>query len=117
MLEFFAEVLEDDVADQGGEDGDGEVGGGEDVAQGEGEGLAAACRAAKLSHEEVGVEEKDDEADLDERAQDVAERARRVWGRGHGMILLRMKRSPTHSAENAEWMGHPNLTHAAKNAR
>jgi len=85
-------VLEDEVGDSGGEDSDGKVGDGEDVAEGDGEGLAAAIGAAELSHEEVGVEEEDDEADFDERAQDVAEEARRLWGRGHGTILLRSRR-------------------------
>ena len=114
-LEIFAQGLEDEVGDGGGEDGDGEVGDGEDVAEGDGEGFSVAGGAVELSHEEVGVEEEDDEGDLDERAQDVAEGTRGVWGRGHGSILLRMnsiedKRVPlthSHSATNAEWTGHP----------
>jgi len=88
-LEIFAQGLEDEVGDGGGEDGDGKIGDGEDVAEGDGEGLAAAGGAVELSHEEIGVEEEDDEADLDERAQDVAEGTRRVGGGGHGTILLR----------------------------
>ena len=81
-LELFAEVLEDDVADGGGDDGDGEVPDGEDVVEGDGEGFAAAAGAVELSHEEVGVEEEDDEGDLDERAQGVAEGARGLWAWG-----------------------------------
>ena len=42
-LEFLAEEFEDEVADEGGEDGDGEVGEGEDVVQREGERLALAA--------------------------------------------------------------------------
>ena len=74
-LEFSAEELEDNVADEGGEDGDGEVGEGEDVGQGEGEGLAVAGGAVELAHEEVGVEEEDDEGDLDDGAEQRGEGA------------------------------------------
>jgi len=78
-LELFAEVLKDDVADGGGDDGNCEVPDGEDVVEGDGEGFTAATGAVELSHEEVGVEEEDDESDLDERAQGVAEGGRRLW--------------------------------------
>jgi len=77
--------------------------------------------AVELSHQEVGIEEEDDEGDLDERAQDVAEGVRRLWGKGHGTILLRLnsiednevvshpfrKERGMDGAPAAEWMGHP----------
>ena len=65
-------MLEDEVGDGGGEDGDGEVGDGEDVGEGDGEGFAVAIGTVELAHQEVGVEEEDDEGDLDERTEDVA---------------------------------------------
>jgi len=73
-------VLEDEVGDGGGEDGDGEVGDGEDVGEGDGEGFAVAIGTVELAHQEVGVEEEDDEGDLDERTQDMAAEARGLWG-------------------------------------
>jgi hypothetical protein len=85
-------VFEDEVGDGGGKDGDGEVGDCEDVGEGDGEGFAVAIGAVELAHEEVGVEEEDDEGDLDERTQDVAAEARGLWGCGHGTILPRSVR-------------------------
>ena len=84
---MFAEALEYDVADGGCDDGDGKIPDGEDVVKGDGEGFTGAVGTVELAHQEVGVEEEDDECNLDERAQDVAEGARGLWVRGHGMIL------------------------------
>ena len=63
-LELFAHGFEDDVADEGAEEGYGEVGWGDDVREGVGEG-AGVGGAGELAHEEVGVEEEDDEGHLD----------------------------------------------------
>jgi hypothetical protein len=87
-LELFAQALEEDVADGGRNDGDGKVLDREDVNQGDGEPLTWAIGAVELAHQEVGVEEEDDESDLDQRAQDVAEGARGQWAWGHGMMIL-----------------------------
>jgi hypothetical protein len=70
QLELLAEELEDEVACEGGEDSNGEVGEGEDVLKGEGEGLAGSGVAVELAHQEVGVEEEDDEGYFDERTPD-----------------------------------------------
>jgi hypothetical protein len=86
-LEFFAEELEGGVADEGGEEGDGEVGVGEDVGEGGGEGLALAGRAIEFAHEEVGVEEEDDEGDLDDGAEQGGEEAARFGIAGHGVMV------------------------------
>lgn len=72
-LEFFAEVFEGDVADGGGEDGDGKVLDGEDVVQSDGEGFARAVGTAELSHQEVGIEKKDDERDFNYCSTELAE--------------------------------------------
>ena len=72
-LEAFAQVFEDDIAGDGGDEGDGEVGKGEDVVEGVGEGLGVGVGAGELAHEEVRVEEEDDEGDLDDRFGDASE--------------------------------------------
>jgi hypothetical protein len=86
-LEFFAEELDDEVADEGGGESDGEVGGGEDIIECGAEGLALACGPVEFAHEEVGVEEEDDEADLNQSAQKGGEGARRFGIGGHGLIV------------------------------
>ena len=80
-------MFEDDVADGGRDDGDGEVLDGEDVNHGDRKPLTWAIGAVELAHQEVGVEEEDNESDLDQRAQDVAEGARGQWTWGHGMMI------------------------------
>ena len=80
-------MLEDEVSDGGRKDGDGEVPYGEDVEEGDGEGFSTAIGAVELAHKEVGVEEEDDERNLDERTQDVAEGAGRLRITRHGNIL------------------------------
>jgi hypothetical protein len=93
-LEAAAEEFEDEVADDCGEDCDGEVGEGEDVGEGNGEGFALACGAVEFAHEEVGVEEEDDECDLDGGAEQGGEGAGWFWLAGHGCMVqnLRWKR-------------------------
>src|ERR1039458_1066841 len=82
---FFAQVLECDVADGCGDDGDGEVLDSEDVVEGDGEGLAGAVDTVELAHEQVGIEEEDDERDLDDGAADVGEETRVFGVLSHGM--------------------------------
>jgi hypothetical protein len=86
-LEFFAEELEGGVADEGGEEGDDEVGVGEDVGEGGGEGFAGGGGAVELAHEEVGVEEEDDEGDLDDGAKQSGEGPVRFGIAGHGVMV------------------------------
>ena len=81
-LEFFAEEFDDEVADEGSGEADGEVGGGEDVVQCRAERFVLTASPVELAHKEVGVEEEDDEADLNQRAQDGGERAAGSWGSG-----------------------------------
>jgi len=49
-----------------------EVLGSEDVIQRRGQGFAMPGRARELSHQEVGVEQKHDKADFDQRADNDA---------------------------------------------
>ena len=83
-LEFTAEELEDDVADEGCDVGDEEVWESEDVGEGQGEGFAVSGRAVEFPHEQVGIEEEDDERDLDDRAADFGEETRFLGVMGHG---------------------------------
>ena len=71
-LGALAQVLEEDVADGGGGDGNGEILEREDVVQRDGEGLARAVSAVEFAHQEVGVEEEDDEGNLDHRPAKVS---------------------------------------------
>ena len=86
-LELFAQVFKDDVADRAGEDGDGEILEGEDVVQGDAEGLACAVGTVELSHQEVGIEEEDDETDLDYGPPDVGGEADVLGVLGHGLMV------------------------------
>src|ERR1017187_8413104 len=83
---LFAQVLECDVADGCGDDGDGEVLDSEDVVEGDGEGLAGAVDTVELAHEQVGIEEEDDERNLDHRTADVGEEARVFGVLSHGDV-------------------------------
>ena len=65
LLELVAEGFEDYVADECGDQGDGEVCGGEDVVEGECERLALPVGAGELTHQQVGIKEEDDECNLD----------------------------------------------------
>jgi hypothetical protein len=86
-LESPAEELEDKVTDQSGGEPDDEVDGGKDIVQSDGEGFAPSGGAIELSHEQIGIEEEDDEDDLDRSAQDGRSRTRRMGIRGHFVIL------------------------------
>ena len=66
-LQFLAQIFKDHVADQRGDESDPEVGDGEDVRQSRRQGLAAAVGCGELAHQQVGVKEKVDKADLDHR--------------------------------------------------
>ena len=88
--ELLAQGLEDDVADDGGEERDGEVAEREDVDESDGERFALASRAVELAHQQIRVEEEDDESDLDQRAQDVSEGARGFGCGRHDSILQKI---------------------------
>jgi hypothetical protein len=83
--EFAAKGFEDGVADHGGCERDEEVGGGEDVVEGEGKAFGGSGGSGELAHEEIGIEEKDDEGDFNDRAQKRGERAAFCRGGLHGV--------------------------------
>ncbi len=71
-LELFAQKFEEDVADDGGDDGDFKIGGGTDIAQGPDQAtLPPGAGAFEFSHEEIGIEEEEDEGNFDHRSQDI----------------------------------------------
>ncbi len=83
-LQPLAQVLEDDIADGAGNDGDGKVSGGEDVEQGHAEALADAAFPVELPHQEVGVEEEDNECHLDDGPPEMGDEAAIFGVVGHG---------------------------------
>ena len=85
-LEFLAEMVKDDVGDQSGNYGDTEIRGGENIVQGEGEGFAGAVGASEFAHQEIGIEEEDDEADFNDRSPERGG----FFGAGrHGVTIAR----------------------------
>jgi len=70
LSEFLAQEFEDHVPDQRRTQGDGEIRSGEDIVEGEGQGLSLSGHAVEFAHQEIGIEEKDDKDDLNHcRAQ------------------------------------------------
>src|ERR1700682_4271477 len=65
-LDSIAQRFDHDVADQRGDERDDEVDGGDDVVDGPEEASASGGPGAReVPHDQVGIEEKDDEADFD----------------------------------------------------
>jgi hypothetical protein len=75
MLEISAQEFEYEIADECGEQADGEVLRGKDIAQREGQGFTSAVGGVKFAHQEIGVEEEEDEGDLYHRPEKSGERA------------------------------------------
>jgi len=69
-LELFAQVLEHYVADERGDQGDYQVGDGEDVLEGEGHGFAVGVGGGELTHQQIGIEQEDNERDFDDGPED-----------------------------------------------
>lgn len=80
-------MFEDDVADGGGDDRDGEVLDGEDVVEGDEQSFACAVGAVEFAHKQVGIEEEDDGCDFDQRSPKLSEEALAVRVLGHGFIV------------------------------
>jgi len=87
-LDLLAQVLENYVADERGDEGDYEVGGGEDVVKSEGHAFAAGVGGGKLAHQQVGIEQEDDECDLDYGPEN-RDTEWTIWGAGlHGIFMV-----------------------------
>jgi len=69
VLKHLAQRFKDHIADQSGDESDEEVGACNDVVEGEGQGLAVPAGNGKLTHQQIGIEEKDDERNLDDGAE------------------------------------------------
>ena len=65
-LEFLAEKLKDNVADEAGDDGNHEICSRENIVECEGQGLSVSVRVSEFAHQEIGVEKEDDEADFND---------------------------------------------------
>jgi hypothetical protein len=64
-LGFAAQILEDGVPDQRRANGDRKIFDGEDIVDRNGEGFASSAVDVEFAHEQIRVEKKDDERDLD----------------------------------------------------
>jgi len=83
-LELFTQEFEHDIADEGGDEGDDEIRAREYVDEGEGEGFAVGVGGGELAHEEIGIEEEDDERDLNDRPPEGGETAAICGDARHG---------------------------------
>jgi len=88
---FFAQVLDDDVADDRADDGDAEVLVGVDVAQAVEERFGGGVvGGGVLAHEQVGVKEKDDETDLDDCPRDEVAPLQGFWILIHRLMVQKL---------------------------
>lgn len=72
FLKSSSQRFDENIADDRGDRGDFKVGGGEDVSERPGEAfLLANARVFKFSHEEIGIEQEDDESDFNRRSQGI----------------------------------------------
>jgi hypothetical protein len=63
-LEPLAQLLEHYVPNECGDEGDYEVGGSEDVVESEGHAFAVGVGGSELAHQQIGIEQEDNENDL-----------------------------------------------------
>ena len=80
-------MLNDDIADRGGHDGDGKILDRKDVVQCEQNAFAWPVGAIELTHQQVGVEQEDDERDLDDRSPERGEGLSGLGVFGHEAIV------------------------------
>jgi len=74
-LEFFAQEFKRDVADEGGDEGDDAIRAREYVDKGEGQSFAVGVGDGEFAHQEIGIEKKDNERDLNDRPPEGGETA------------------------------------------
>jgi hypothetical protein len=101
-LQFAAEEFEDHVANAGADHADEEIVGSDHVVKGDGEGLALPIGSSELAHEEIGIEEKDDECNFDDGSPDGLEPGSRSYGR-HGAMIAAEARGP--KCFRIDWRG------------
>lgn len=88
-LELLAEIFDDYETDQPGQDGDCKVREGENIVDRECEGLSLSIRASEFSHQEIGIEEEDDEAYFDRRSPNRRLFSRLIRIRAHRVTIAR----------------------------
>ena len=87
-LEFLAQMLEHNVADERGDEGYYKIEAGEDVVESEGHALAVRVGGGELAHEQIGIEQEDDERDLGDGPEDRGQ-GWTIWGdRLHGVFMV-----------------------------
>jgi hypothetical protein len=82
-LESLSEIFNDDIADQAGNTCNGEIRECEDIVEGECKRFSPAVGVRKFTHQEVGVEKKNYEADFHDGAENRSQFLRFIWARGH----------------------------------
>lgn len=102
-LQFPAQIFKNQVADERGDESDGEVRDGEDIDERRRHGLVVAVGRGELPHQQIRVKEKVDKANLDHRPPDggetpicplalhgdsIVQRANKVLVRAAGLTLL-----------------------------
>lgn len=95
-------MFEDDVTDRRGGDPDHEILPGEDISECEGKAFALTIGAGELTHQQVGIEEEQDEGDLDGRPSDRTEVGLAFW-LGHGPMIARSERK----TDRIPWRSRP----------
>jgi hypothetical protein len=82
-LEFLSEIFNDDIADQAGNTCNGEIRECENIVERECKRFSPAVGVRKFTHQEIGIEEEDYEADLYDGAENRGQFLCFAWAGGH----------------------------------
>jgi len=86
-LEPFTQGFEDEVSDQGGNNGNQKICASKNVDQGESQSLSSSIGSVEFTHQEIRIEEEDDERNLYGRPQDRGEFPWAFWILRHGAMV------------------------------
>jgi hypothetical protein len=81
-------MFKDDVANESGDERNDEIRQGQDVVEGVSQGLAATAGDGEFAHQEIGIEEKNDESNLDDRPQNRLQASIICGAWSHGVFML-----------------------------
>jgi len=88
VLQFLSQMFKHDVADEGRNERNNEIRLRQDVVEGVRQRLALTVGDGEFAHEKVGIEEEDDECNLNHRAQKRLQESAAGGIRGHGVFML-----------------------------
>jgi len=89
-LNSLSEVLKNEVADHSGDGGNSEIRGGEDIPNSESESLFVAICMLEFAHQQIGIEQEDDETNLNQRPPNWGQLSGRVRIRRHWLTIARI---------------------------